>query len=75
MVRARLLKERAMAVPRVHVHATNGPRSAELQRTVQGLKGELISRQGALSRQAHFFTEASGFCYCSMYGLVHVDDR
>lgn len=46
VVRARLLKDKVMAVPRVHIHASNGPRVAELQRIVQGLKGELLGPQG-----------------------------
>ena len=61
MIRARLLKDKAMAVPRVHVHASNGPRVAELQQAVQGLKGELITRQG--TPVCLGFPTTEGFCY------------
>ncbi len=56
MVRARLLKEKAMALPRVHIHSSNGPRVAELQRLVQGLKGELIGSQGTGPKDLGNFT-------------------
>ena len=46
IVRARLLKDKVLAVPRVHVHPSNGAHASELHRHIQALKGELVAADG-----------------------------